>query len=114
MVRLDMQDNISGKGEQGSPVPEGLAADARYLRRLVTGLALVMGFGVLAIVALIWARMPQMTRAGDIPPPPAPITLPEGETAAAVTYAQGRVIVVTQAGAVLFYAPDGSLQRRVD
>lgn len=64
-----------------------------------------MIFGLLAIVALLVIRLgtPPV-----LPELPAAIILPEGEAVQALTFAPGRVIVVTRSGRVLAYDPKGA------
>lgn len=83
----------------------------RWLRRLVTGLALAMGLGMLAVVAVVWARL----GAPALPPPavPAAITLPDGAVVEAVTFAHDWVVVVLKGGVVLIYDANGALRQRV-
>lgn len=83
--------------------------ELRLLRWLVTGLALVMGLGMIAIVALLWIRLGQPVLP-DLPPA---ITLPDGARAEAVTFARDWIVVVTDAGAVLLYDRSGALRDRV-
>lgn len=78
----------------------------RYLRALVTGLAVVMGLGILAIVAILWLRL----GAAPLPALPDTITLPQGATAEAVTFARNWIVVVTQDGEVLLYDQAGTLR----
>lgn len=88
-----------------------LPPELRFLKRLVTALALVMIFGLLAIVALLVIRLGQP--APVLPDLPAAIQLPAGETAEALTFAPGYTVVVTQTGRVLIYAADGRLHQDV-
>lgn len=83
--------------------------ELRLLRWLVTGLALVMGLGMIAIVGLLWMRLGQPV----LPDLPAAITLPDRATAQAVTFARGWIVVVTDAGEVLLYDRSGALRDRV-
>ena len=83
--------------------------ELRLLRWLVTGLALVMGLGMIAIVALLWIRFSQPV----LPELPAAITLPEGAQAEAVTFARDWIVVVTDAGAVLLYDRSGALRDQI-
>ncbi len=78
----------------------------RYLRALVTGLAVVMGLGILAIVAILWLRL----GAAPLPTLPDTITLPQGATAEAVTFARNWIVVVTQNGEILLYDQAGTLR----
>lgn len=91
------------------PLPPEAVPHLRFLKRLVTGLAVVMGAGVLAIVALLWLRLAP----GEMPALPAQIALPEGAAAAAVTFARDWTVVVTEAGEVLLYDRSGALRQRV-
>lgn len=80
-----------------------------WLRRLVTGLALVMGLGIVAVAAILWVRLSQP----PLPDLPAGLALPEGTSAAAVTFARDWTVVVTNAGEVLLYDRAGALRQRV-
>lgn len=80
------------------------------MKALVITLMLVMIGGVIAIVALLVTRLPALQSA---PALPAAISLPAGEVADAVTVAKGMVIVVTEAGRVLVFAPDGTLRQEI-
>lgn len=108
MNKSDMAQDISRE-----TVVDSLPPEARFLRRLVTGLAVVMGLGMVAIVAILWLRL-SAPATGEMPPLPAGISLPEGETPAAVTFAPSGLIVVTGAGRVLFYDAKGQLTRQFD
>lgn len=83
--------------------------ELRLLKALVTGLALVMGLGMVAVVAMLWIRLGQPA----MPSLPDTITLPPGAEVAAVTFARDWIIVVTQAGEVLIFdhagRPSGQL-----
>ncbi len=87
----------------------------RWLRRLVTGLAVVMGVGILAVAAVLWVRLGP----GGTPPPgaipalPAQIALPDGLRAQAVTFARDWIVVVADSGEVLLFDRDGGLRQRV-
>ncbi len=81
----------------------------RWLRLLVTSLAVVMGVGIIAIVALLWLRLGER----PLPELPPQITLPEGESAAAVTFARDWLVVVTDSGKVLLYDHQGKLREEV-
>lgn len=112
----------------GDPVaaPDAEALDPagqamlRWLRRLVTGLALVMGIGILAIAAVLWLRLgpgagpggvPAVATApGQIPPLPAQIALPAGIEVMAVTFSHGGLIVVGAGGEVLIFDRNGALR----
>lgn len=83
--------------------------ELRLLRWLVTGLALVMGLGMIAIVALLWMRLGQPV----LPDLPAAITLPDDARPEAVTFARDWIVVVTDAGEVLLYDRSGALRDRV-
>ncbi len=81
----------------------------RWLRILVTSLAVVMGVGVLSIAALLWLRLSQ----APLPELPPEIALPQGAQAAAVTFARDWIVVVTDAGEVLLYDRQGRLRDQV-
>ncbi len=81
----------------------------RWLRILVTSLAVVMGVGVLAIAGLLWLRLSE----APLPELPEQIALPEGAAPAAVTFARHWVVVVTETGEVLLYDRQGRLKDRV-
>lgn len=80
-----------------------------WLRRLVTGLAVVMGLGMVAVAAILWLRLSQP----PLPGLPPGLALPEGASAAAVTFARDWTVVVTDAGEVLLYDRAGALRQRV-
>lgn len=84
----------------------------RWLKRLVTGLALVMGVGILAIAAVLWVRLGPGA-APPLPVLPAGLVLPEGVRPAAVTFAKGWLVVVSEAGEVLLFDASGTLRQRV-
>lgn len=77
-----------------------------YLRALVTSLAVVMGLGIVAIVAILWLRL----GAAPLPELPASISLPAGAKAEAVTFARDYIVVVTDKGEVLLYDRAGKLK----
>ncbi len=81
----------------------------RWLRILVTALALVMGLGVLVIAALLWLRL----SVAPLPELPPQIALPQGAAPAAVTFARDWLVVVTETGEVLLYDRQGRLRQRV-
>lgn len=80
--------------------------ELRFLKALVTGLSLVMGVGMIAIVALLWFRLGQPV----LPDLPANIDLPEGSQASAVTFAGDRIVVLTENQTVLVYDKSGQLR----
>lgn len=123
----------NGQGQPDDTMPvsasdddtEGLdpagQATLRWLRWLVTGLALTMGVGILVIAALLWVRLgpgggaPAMVPAtvpGQIPQLPAGFMLPDGVRATAVTFSQDWVVVVSDAGEVLIFDQSGNLHQR--
>ncbi len=81
----------------------------RWLRWLVTSLAVVMGVGVLAITGLLWLRLSE----APLPELPDQIALPANAKPAAVTFARDWVVVVTETGEVLLYDRQGNLRDRV-
>lgn len=92
------------RADAAAKVPE-----LAWLRRVVTGLALAMGLGIVALVAILWLRLSQP----PLPELPAGIALPAGAKAAAVTFARDWTVVVTEAGEVLLFDRAGRLQQRV-
>ena len=91
------------RADEQAKVPE-----LAWLRRVVTGLALAMGLGVVALVAILWLRLSQP----PLPDLPAEIALPAGARAVAVTFARDWTVVVTEAGEVLVYDRAGRLKDR--
>ena len=79
--------------------------ELRFLKMLVTGLTLVMGIGMVTVVALLWIRLNQPV----LPDLPETISLPDGAEALAVTFATDRIVVVTDADEVLVYDRAGAL-----
>ena len=104
MTRFDMARDEDNWKVVAKTVPE-----LRLLKTLVTGLALVMGLGMIAIVALLWFRLGQPV----LPQLPESIALPDGATAQAVTFARDWIVVVTDAGEVLLYDRAGALKDRI-
>lgn len=86
------------------------AAMLRWLRGLVTGLAVVMGVGLLTIVAIIWMRLGPGAEVTRIDGLPEGFVLPQ--TTQALTLARDWIIVVTDKGEVLFYDRKGELQQQ--
>ncbi|MFE3835534.1 DUF6476 family protein [Pseudogemmobacter sonorensis] len=88
----------------------GLPPSLRLLKALVIVLMLSMIGGVIAVVALLVTRLPPSRHA---PPPALPdgIRLPEGETAGAVTFGTGWILVVTESDRILIFDTDGRLRQ---
>ncbi len=72
---------------------------------------ITMIVGVITVVGLLVTRLPD----GKALPPPLPATLamPEGATAAAVTFGTRWIAVVTTDNRILIFAADGSLRQQV-
>lgn len=89
-----------------TPLPE-----LRFLKILVTALAVTMILGLITIVGLLVIRLrPGAGSAGVLMPAlPAAIALPEGARALSLSFAEGRIVVLTADDRVLVYAPDGAL-----
>lgn len=68
------------------------APQLRLLRHLVTALTATLILGILAIVAILFARLGPMARPPALPPE---VRLPEGESASAVTLGDDWLAVVT-------------------
>ena len=79
----------------------------RYLRALVTALAVVMGAGVISLVALLVTRLPD----GAAPLPDA-VTLPDGTVPLAFTRGPDWMAIATR-DAILVYDMAGTLRQRV-
>ncbi|KJZ30880.1 hypothetical protein TW83_12095 [Paracoccus sp. S4493] len=79
--------------------------ELRFLKTLVTGLTLVMGVGMIAVVALLWVRLNQPV----LPELPDAITLPQDAQTRAVTFATDRIVVLTTDDRVLVYDRAGTL-----
>jgi hypothetical protein len=94
---------MSDAPEPGTP-PPALPPELRFLKRLVTTLTVVMIAGLVIIVALLVIRLGS---APALPALPDTVTLPEGAQPAAVTFARDWLVVVTEAGEILLYAPAG-------
>ena len=101
--RFDMAEDDTDWKVAARTVPE-----LRFLKALVTGLTLVMGLGMVAVVAMLWLRLNQPV----LPELPDPIALPDGATAAAVTFARDWIVVVTEGAEVLLYDSAGTLVSR--
>lgn len=99
-----MSDMMPSDGPQ-APLPE-----IRFLKILVTALTVTMIAGLVTIVALLVIRLPD---GAPLPELPAAIRLPDGAKAEAVTFARKALIVLTDRGDVLIYAPDGQLLRQI-
>ena len=76
----------------------------------MTGLALAMGLGIVALVAILWLRLSQP----PLPVLPDHVALPAGARAAAVTFARDWTVVVTEGGEVLLFDRAGALRQRVE
>ncbi len=99
-----MDDDNSDWKNAAKAVPE-----LRFLKMLVTGLSLVMGLGMIALVVLLWLRLDRPM----LPDLPDAITLPQGARAEAVTFARDLVVVVTDEDEVLIYDRSGTLRNRI-
>ncbi|WP_241648354.1 DUF6476 family protein [Paenirhodobacter populi] len=78
----------------------------RFLKLLVTALAVTM---ILGLVAIIWLLVTRLPGAPVLPPLPEAIQLPEGATARSLSFAGDRIVVLTQDDRVLVYRADGTL-----
>lgn len=92
--------------EEG-PLPPSL----RLLKWLVILLTLSMIGAVITVVWLLVTRMPQVM--SGPPKLPETVVLPQGETAAAVTFGKSWYAVVTQTGRILIYSETGKLRQDV-
>ena len=102
--------------DEREPTPADLRG-LRLLRGLVIVLTATMIAGIVAMVALLYIRLP----GGATPPAPAvpplalppTVALPDGAVPQAVTAGPGWWAVVTEAGDILLYDRDGALLRRI-
>lgn len=82
----------------------------RFLKALVAGLALAMVLGLAAIVVILWVRL----GTAQLPQLPDNVTLPDDATAKAITFAENRLIVLTENDLVLVYDGDGELLQSIE
>lgn len=95
-----------------TPVEDRLPPSLRFLRALVIVLMISMIGGVLALVWVVVTRLPAALNAAP-PALPTAITLPDGETPAALTFGKGWVAVVTEGDRLLIYGTDGALWQQI-
>ncbi len=95
-----------------APEAEALPPSLRLLKWLVIVLTLTMIGGVITVVGLIVTRMPQAFTSTS-PILPDGLTLPAGDTAAAVTFGKGWIAVVTDQDHILIYGKDGKLRQDI-
>ena len=96
-------------GGEGQLSGEAAVPHLLFLKLMVGGLAVAMVLGLGVIVTIMWLRL----NAPALPDLPESVRLPADSTAAAVTFARDRLIVVTDRGEVLVYGSDGVLQQQV-
>jgi len=103
-----------GPAHERQPNPAELRGLA-LLRVLVTLLTGTMILGIVALVVLLYLRLPGASSDAPVAPPSLPDTLrlPEGAAAQAVTAGPGWWAIVTTEGDILLYGADGTLLRRV-
>lgn len=104
------KDHKTGLAGQTGAEIEAPIPDVRYLRHLVTALAVVMCGGMIAIVTLLWVRL---GAAPVMPVLPDTIQLPQGESVSAVTFSSEWTVVVTKAGEILLYDKAGTLKEQL-
>lgn len=104
-IRFDMAEDDTDWKAAAKAVPE-----LRFLKTLVTGLTLVMGLGMIAVVAMLWLRLGQPV----LPELPGNIKLPDDVQVQAVTFAPDWIVVVTDDGQVLVYNRSGSLASTIE
>ncbi|MGH1367227.1 MAG: DUF6476 family protein [Maritimibacter sp.] len=85
-----------------APLPEAQAGLIRYLKGLVTALTVTMIAGLIVLIAVIVMRFNQSQPFAL----PESLVLPEGVTAAGITFVENRVIVVTTQGEILVLGDD--------
>jgi hypothetical protein len=118
MMTVRVSLSPSSKGPSMSDPVTDDASDAalppslRLLKWLVILLTLTMIGGVITVVGLLVTRMPE--RLGSLTPQvPANLILPDGKTAAAVTFGTGWTAVVTTDDHILIFGKDGTLRQDV-
>ena len=79
----------------------------RFLKILVTALAVTMVVGLIVLIGLFVMRFPDASA-----PFPAEIALPDGTTVSAITRGPDWLLVVTSDGRALVYSPDGRILRQ--
>jgi len=94
------------------PSDATLPPSLRLLKWLVILLTLSMIGGVITVVWLLVTRMPS-NFATQPPALPATLALPDGREAAAVTFGQGWIAVVTTDDHILIFGADGKLRQEV-
>ncbi len=89
-----------------------LPPSLRLLKWLVILLTITLICGLITVVALIVTRMPQafVTKAPIVPEN---LALPQGTKAAAVTFGEGWVAVVTEDDRILVFGSDGTLRQDI-
>ncbi len=94
----------------GTPEEDTLPPSLRFLKHLVTALTLTMIVGVIAIVALLVTRLPQLGGGPVVPPA---LSLPAGAEAAAVTMGSGWIAVVTRDDRILIFGANGRMWQEI-
>lgn len=61
------------------------------------------GVMILGLLAIVWLLVTRLGAPAPLPALPESVTLPEGATPAAVTFARDWLVVVTDTGSVLLY-----------
>lgn len=108
-MNRDIKDAPAGGEGQLPATGEQVVPHLLFLKLMVGGLAVAMVLGLGVIAVTLWLRL----NAPVLPELPASVTLPEGSTAQAVTFAPDRLIVVTDRGEVLVYGTDGALRQQI-
>lgn len=89
-----------------------LPPSLRLLKGLVILLTLTMIGAVITVVWLLVTRMPA-SFAAPAPTLPEAVALPAGRKAAAVTFGQGWIAVVTTDDHILIFGADGTLRQEI-
>ena len=98
--------------DERQPTPSELRG-LTLLRGLVVALTATMIVGIVAMVALLYLRLPGGATPPAPPALPPGLVLPEGATAQAVTAGPGWWAIVTAEGDILIYDAAGALARRL-
>ncbi len=100
----------SGQGEGQPPgAGEAVVPHLLFLKLMVGGLAVAMVIGLAVIALILWLRL----NAPPLPRLPDSVSLPAGSQARAITFAPGRLIVVTDRDEVLVFDGDGALMQQI-
>ena len=105
-----MRSDSDQQDRQDEAMSPEIVPHLRFLKALVAGLALAMVLGLAAIVVILWVRL----GTAQLPQLPDNVTLPDDATAKAITFAENRLIVLTENDLVLVYDGEGELLQSIE